>query len=198
MDITTGDLVFTCIGPMTDAISVVTRGYRSCLMNHVGVAVENQKGLFVLEAFPPEVRVTNWEVYARRTEFPPGSGQRRFLVGRLRPSHSRLMPAAIAYGLTLRDVPYDQLYSTDQGALYCSELVVDMFAYANGGHQFFAENPMSFRDPSTGEILQTWVEYYAYFGLEVPQGEPGSNPGDLSLDPRLEIIEIEGPIPGLS
>lgn len=64
MDIVAGDLIFACIGPMTDAISIVTRGYRGGLMNHVGVAVENQKGLFVLEAFPPEVRVTNWDVYA--------------------------------------------------------------------------------------------------------------------------------------
>ena len=179
MTLTTGDLVFACIGPMTDAISAVTRGYRGALLNHVGIAVENEKGLFVLEAFPPEVRVTNWEVCARRTLATAGGADRPYMVGRLRP-------------------PYDRLYSTDQQALYCSELIVDMFAKANGDAPFFPERPMSFRDPATGEILRAWREYYQYFGMDVPDGEPGSNPADLSSDKRLEIISVVGSIPGLT
>lgn len=197
VNISTGDLIFSCIGPMTDAISAVTEGYHGARINHVGVAVMNRKGLYVLEAFPPEVRVTNWEVYARRTEHPRGASQ-RFLVGRLSASHQHLVPAAITHGLALRDLPYDELYSTDSQALYCSELVVDMFAAANGGGPFFQEQPMSFRDQTTGEILPFWIDYYAYFGLPVPQGDPGSNPAALSLDERLEIVAIEGPIPGLT
>ncbi|EUB98342.1 hypothetical protein PMI07_006656 [Rhizobium sp. CF080] len=198
MTLTTGDLVFACIGPMTDAISAVTRGYRGALLNHVGIAVENEKGLFVLEAFPPEVRVTNWEVCARRTLATAGGADRPYMVGRLRPPHRGLIPNAIQYGLKPRDVPYDRLYSTDQQALYCSELIVDMFAKANGDAPFFPERPMSFRDPATGEILRAWREYYQYFGMDVPDGEPGSNPADLSSDKRLEIISVVGSIPGLT
>jgi hypothetical protein len=81
--------------------------------------------------------------------------------------------------------------------LYCSELVVDMFKHANNGLPFFEEKPMSFRDLKTREILPEWEAYYAYFGIPVPDGEPGSNPGDISLDQRLRFFHIEGDIPGL-
>lgn len=57
---------------------------------------------------------------------------------------------------------------------------------------------MSFRDELTGEIHPTWEQYYAYFGLLVPEGEPGSNPGDISKDPRIEIYDVIGNIPGYS
>jgi hypothetical protein len=71
-----------------------------------------------------------------------------------------------------------------------------MFKYANGGVEYFKERPMSFRDSVTGEIHPGWIEYYARFGMEVPDGQPGSNPGDLSNDPRLEIYLVQGNISG--
>ncbi|MGC6482352.1 MAG: hypothetical protein ACON4T_02115 [Synechococcus sp.] len=41
------------------------------------------------------------------------------------------------------------------------------------------------------------MSYYQRFGLAVPEGEPGSNPGDLSQDNRIKIHHIVGVIPGL-
>jgi hypothetical protein len=49
MNITTGDLLFTQIGSADNLISAVTEGYRHALLNHVGVAVTNPRGTFVLE-----------------------------------------------------------------------------------------------------------------------------------------------------
>jgi hypothetical protein len=193
-DIETGDFLFGFIGSRENAISAVTSGFRGARVNHLGIAVKNAKGTYLLEAFPPEVRLTNTEVYKRRTN--DDSGKPRLLHARLRPEFRSLIGKAIQYGLSVRDVPYDRLYLTDNQSLYCSELVVDMFASANGGRPFFHERPMSFRDLSTGTIAQTWIDYYAYFGLPVPEGEPGSNPGDISADPRLEMIDVIGTIPG--
>jgi len=124
------------------------------------------------------------------------NGQARYMLGRLTPKFQSLIPKALAYGLSKRDTPYDQLYLTDSAALYCSELVVDMFTAANGGKPFFLETPMSFRDKTTGEVLPSWVQYYGMFGMPVPEGQPGSNPGDISNDPRLRILEVTGPITG--
>lgn len=93
-------------------------------------------------------------------------------------------------------MPYDQLYLTDPSALYCSELVVDMFSVSNGGRPFFEESPMSFRDTVTGEIHPAWIYYYQKFGMPVPDGQPGSNPGSMSLDNRVEILRVEGPPAG--
>jgi hypothetical protein len=169
-----GDLVFSYIGREGNPISAVTAGYRGARVNHVGVAVRNALGTFVLEAFPPEVRLTHFDVFARRSH--DRSGTERLLFARLKSGHKELIEPAIRYGL--------------------DELVVDMFKHANGGDEFFAETPMSFRDDATGRIHPDWVAYYAYFGLAVPDGKPGSNPGDISLDARLDIYEVRGDIPG--
>lgn len=189
-----GDLVFTQIGGDANAISAVTQGYRGARVNHMGVVVLNRRGTFVLEAFPPEVRLTQIDVFLRRSLF--GSEVPRSITARLHPAHLDLVPAAIEYGLRQRDVPYDERYLTDQAALYCSELVVDMFRAANGGREFFPEEPMSFRDPQTGQVLPAWREYYAKFGMPVPDGQPGSNPGSISRDARLRIVGVEGPPSG--
>lgn len=189
-----GDLIFSQIGSDTNAISSVTEGYRGARVNHMGVVVRNAQGIFVLEAFYPEVRVTNINVFLRRSN--DVLGKPRYMLARLKPDYLHLIPAAVAYGLTQRDIPYDQLYLTDELALYCSELVVDMFKAANDGVPFFFEKPMSFRDLVTGEVLPAWVEYYERFGMEVPEGDPGSNPGDISRDLRLEVYRVEGAIAG--
>lgn len=189
-----GDLVFTQIGFDNDPIGAVTEGYRGARVNHVGVVVRNNKGYFVLEAFPPEVRVTQVEVFLRRSE--DASSLPRYITARLQPAFRHLIPVAVAFGLERRNMPYDRLYLTDETALYCSELLIDMFKAANNGVPFFTERPMSFRDLGTGEVLPAWVEYYERFGMDVPEGEPGSNPGDISNDPRLDIVEVVGSIAG--
>lgn len=189
-----GDLIFTQIGSSTNAISAVTEGYMGARVNHVGVVVSNNWGTFVLEAFHPEVRVTSLSVFLRRSELNPSNP--RYLLARLHPQYHGLLPDAVQYGLDQRNLPYDHLYLTDATALYCSELVVDMFRHANGGAEFFPEQTMSFRDTVSGEIHPTWIEYYAKFGMEVPEGQPGSNPGSISKDARLKIIDVQGPPTG--
>lgn len=190
-----GDLIFSQIGTSENAISAVTEGFRGASVNHMGIVVINHKGTFVLEAFPPEVRVTQIEVFLRRTS-DPLNGKKRFIVSRLVAPFQHLIPAAVTYGLNQRDVPYDALYLTNTSALYCSELIVDMFRFANHGNEFFEEKPMSFRDLVTGETHPSWVEYYAKFGMDVPEGLPGSNPGTISKDSRLKLIEVQGPPSG--
>jgi hypothetical protein len=193
-----GDLVFSSIGEIdNDPISGVTEGYRGARLNHMGVAVNTKQGLCVLEAIYPEVRLTTWESFQRNSAWPQGSDQYRLLVGRLQDEYQFLIDGALTHGLALKATPYDKLYLTDQAALYCSELVVDMFTTAIGGSQFFRERPMSFRDPLTGEVHPGWQAYYDYYGIAVPEGEPGSNPGDISRDGRLDIVEVVGTIPGL-
>ena len=189
-----GDLLFTQISPPDNAISAVTEGYRGARVNHVGVIVRNKYGTFVLEAFPPEVRVTALGVHLRRSEFSPSTP--RYMHARLAERYGKLVPSALKYGLSKRDTPYDEIYLTDELSLYCSELVVDMFKHANGGDEFFREKPMSFRDPTTGKIHAHWISYYERFGMQVPEGEPGSNPGDISKDPRLTVLSAIGPISG--
>lgn len=190
----TGDLVFSFIGKTQNAISAVTEGFRGARVNHMGVAIRTPLGVFILEAFPPEVRLTHIDVFERRSD--DDDKQPRVMAGRLQAQFQHLIAPAIEYGIAQRNIPYDERYLSDEAALYCSELVVDMFKDANGGEAFFTEHPMSFRITETGELHPFWIKYYAYFGMQVPEGQPGSNPGDISKDPRVEIHSIVGSIPG--
>ena len=93
-------------------------------------------------------------------------------------------------------------------AVYCSELVQMSFVFrgqrergaADGtdgtdctdGEDYaaeavFATIPMSFHD-STGRVTEFWTKFYAARGLAVPEGEPGTNPGQLSRDPNVRIL----------
>ena len=191
----TGDIIFTQLGSATNAISSVTEGYKGARVNHVGIVIENPHGKFVLEAFPPEVRLTNINIFLKRSWSSYQSP--RYIVARLRTQYQHLLNEALKYGLAQRNLPYDHRYLTDEAALYCTELLVDMFKHANGGSEFFAESPMSFRDTETGEVHEYWVRHYRdHFGMIVPEGEQGSNPGDMSKDERLHIYDIVGDITG--
>ncbi len=190
----TGDLVFTQIGHPDNAISAVTEGYKGARINHVGMVVVNPFGDFVLEAFPPEVRLTHIKVFLNRSK--DGSGNHRYMAARLKQEYQHLIPAAVSQGLKRRDIPYDRLYLTGKTALYCSELIAGIFKHANDGVPFFKESTMSFRDIKTGEIHEYWIKYYDYFGMPVPEGEPGSNPGDMSKDDKLHVYDVVGDITG--
>ncbi|GEM79311.1 YiiX/YebB-like N1pC/P60 family cysteine hydrolase [Vibrio superstes] len=190
-----GDLIFTQLGSPSNAISSVTEGFKGARVNHVGIIVDTNKGKFVLEAFDPEVRLTSISVYLKRSWF--GTPNPRYIAARLKEQYQNLIPAAIKYGLNQRAVPYDERYLTDEDALYCSELIVDMFKNANDGVEFFPESPMSFRDTETGELHDYWVRHYnEQFGMPVPTGEPGSNPGNMSKDSKLYIYDVVGDISG--
>ena len=82
--------------------------------------------------------------------------------------------------------PYDDLYLPGDSAVYCSELVQLCFVTI-GGELVFDTVPMSFHD-ETGEITDYWRDFYARRGLTVPEGMPGTNPGDLSRRPQVTII----------
>ena len=82
--------------------------------------------------------------------------------------------------------PYDDLYLPGDSAIYCSELVLLNYRSVSN-RPIFDPIPMSFHD-ETGQVTDYWREFYAARGLEVPEGEPGSNPGELSRRPQVSIL----------
>lgn len=49
---------------------------------------------------------------------------------------------------------------------------------------------MTYRDPDTGEMFPVWVAYFERLGAEIPEGALGLNPGGMSLEPVLEMLEL--------
>ena len=80
----------------------------------------------------------------------------------------------------------------DNDSLYCSELIYLSALRANDGTPIFMLNPMTFKDPDTGDFNPAWVEYYKKLGVKIPEGELGINPGGISLSDKINIVHIYG------
>lgn len=82
--------------------------------------------------------------------------------------------------------PYDFQYLEGDSAVYCSELI--HYAYKGAdGEAIFPQQPMSFHDQD-GQITDFWKQWYSQWGMEVPEGAPGTNPAGISLSDKIEIV----------
>lgn len=141
--------------------------------SHVGVVEVAPDGVFVLEAIQPVSR-TPLSTWAAR-----GVGRE---VTVLRPRG--LAPAAlervVAQARAWVGRPYDARYRWDDGALYCSELVVKAFERGAGV-------PLG-RRQRLDELALTPAERALAVELGVPADEPLVTPGSLDGDPHLEVV----------
>lgn len=187
-DLRTGDLLFQDLdcGPLCDAIERVTPGYRGAEVTHVGLVVMEPDGVVVIEAIGAAVQETPIAQFLGRTL--DAGGQPKVFVSRLRWRHRALIPEAVVAARGLVGRPYDDRFGAGTDALYCSELVLTAWTVANAGEAVLSPVSMTFRDPETAEIFPPWQAYFDQMGLAVPEGEPGSNPGALSLSPLLRTV----------
>ena len=84
--------------------------------------------------------------------------------------------------------PYDFTYIANNGAMYCSELVYEAFVDKSGAPIFHAK-PMNFYAPD-GSLPAYWQQLFSKLGVDVPQGELGTNPNALSREDFLESIPL--------
>ena len=142
------------------------------MIDHVAIVVSKDS---VIEAVGRGVKTTPLDSLRNQEGF--------YLVGRVkRANRKRSLDNARRY----LGRKYDYLYLPDNEDIYCSELV--QLAYVNKkGQPLFTTIPMSFHDQS-GRITDYWTQFYAERGLEVPEGQPGTNPGELSQRSLVSII----------
>lgn len=73
--------------------------------------------------------------------------------------------------------PYDWEYLPDNGKMYCSELIYEIFLDNDGAHIFTA-SPMNFRNED-GSMPQFWTDLFSRLGASIPEGIEGTNPNGL-------------------
>ncbi|WNJ17679.1 YiiX/YebB-like N1pC/P60 family cysteine hydrolase [Pontibacter sp. G13] len=188
-----GDILFQQLdcGPMCDAINRVTEGYNDYDFAHMGLVVEDSGRLGILEAYGDSVLITPMNEYLFRAT--DSLGNPRIMVARLKPDYRHLIEDAMKFGKSYIGEPYDREYLWDNGSYYCSELMYLAFHRANGDQPLFQLYPMTFKDPDTGEFFKPWVEHYEKLGIDIPEGEPGCNPGGISRSEALEMIHSFSP-----
>lgn len=181
-----GDIIFQKLdcGPLCGAIKKVTEGVDGHDFAHCAMLVSTGDSAKVIEAIGSDVRLTPLQQFLHRD-----AGD-TVVVGRLKQPYHKLIDSAVVYAQEQLGQPYDDDFLPDNGKWYCSELLYASFKYANGYKPVFKLEPMTFKDPDTGQYMKVWVDYYKKLGEPIPEGVPGLNPGGISRSPKLKIIYL--------
>ena len=183
-----GDILFQDLdsSPLCEAIETVTPGYKNASLSHIGMVVSHNNELKVIEALPPEVVFTKIEDFLSRSL--DCNNNPKVIVGRLKYKYSNIIPKAIKYAKNQVGTKYDDAFLMNNDLYYCSELIHDSFREDS----IFQLKPMTFVNPKTNKTLEIWEKYYSDLGIDIPQNEPGINPGQISLSNKLDIIHFYG------
>lgn len=173
-----GDLLFE-VTPIDNAITDVTQGFDGLKIDHVAIYCCKQ----VIEAIKEKgVVISDLNKFiSRNTQM---NGRIMVLVGRVTSNYH--LRKTVKRAKSYLGLPYDSLFLSDNQAIYCSELVQKSYV-DNKNRPIFFPIPMSFHDAS-GKVTTYWKNFYRQFDMEVPEGEPGSNPGELSRRENVKIV----------
>ena len=172
-----GDLLF-CAKEASNPITEVTQGVSGMKIDHVAIVHKRVNKTYALEAIHKGVTLTPMDSFMARRE----------MVVAARLCDTLGVAQSVERALSFLGRPYDFNFMPSDSAFYCSELVQKNYRYSDG-QLVFKPIAMSFHD-KTGKITDYWKEYYGRQGLTVPEGEPGSNPGDLSRSKAIQILGI--------
>ena len=183
-----GDLLFQDLdsSPLCDAIELVTPGYKDANFSHIGLVVLDNDTLKVLEAIPPKVGLTDMKSFFNRSY--DTEGRSKIIAGRLKDEFQHTIKDAIIYAKSKIGIKYDEAFLMNNNSYYCSELIFEAFEKDS----IFKLKPMTFLHPETNDTLSVWRNYYSKLGVEIPQNEPGINPGIMSLSNKIEMIYFYG------
>lgn len=192
-----GDLLFQdgdC-GAFCEAIEAVTHGVNGARLSHVGIVIQGAEARHaVLEATTQGVIESPIDSFLYRST--DQNGKPKVIVGRLKENMRSLIRPAIQAGLQNRGKAYDNIFNLNNDEYYCSELLYFAFKEASGGTPVFQLRPMTYKDPQTGETFPAWVEYFQKLGQQIPEGQPGLNPGSMSRSIYLDIVHVYGEVSG--
>lgn len=180
----TGDFLFRGIvpGELSKAIDQVTQTVDNTHFSHMGLVELRGDSIFVLHASPEggTCRVTLGEF------LHPEGDPVEVVAYRLKESWQYTIPAALKRAEEMLGKPYNHHYIPVDTAYYCSDFIYRAFA----PDSVFELNPMTFKDPQTGEFSPVWVAHYAKLGMEIPEGLPGCNPNGMAASSKLERLWI--------
>ena len=173
-----GDLLFE-VSPSDNAITDVTQGFDGMKIDHVAIYWDKH----VIEATRVKgVAISSLEQFIKRNT--QNNGEVRVLVGRITSDYH--LRKTIKRAKRFLGLPYDSLFLPDNNAIYCSELVQKSYVDKKN-RLIFSPIPMSFHDAS-GNVTDYWKAFYRRFNMDVPEGEPGTNPGELSRRENVKIV----------
>ncbi len=188
-----GDLLFQDLdsSPLCEAIEKVTPGYRDGNFSHIGLVIKHKNEIFILEAIPPKVKLTNLNDFLNRSL--DNNNNPKVIVGRLKEKYKNSIPHAVKYAKSKLDDKYDDYFLLNNDSYYCSELIYEAF----NSYNIFELKPMNFLNLNNNDTNIIWKNYYTDLGINIPQNELGLNPGIMSLSNKIKIVHIFGKPEGI-
>ena len=195
-----GDILFQDLdsSPLCDAIEIVTPGYNNNNFSHIGIIVElgdpncinpnyiYEDNIRVLEAIPNKVTTTRLDSFLNRSI--DSNKKPKVIVGRLKKRYQYSILDAVKFLKNKIGIEYDDYFIKDNNKYYCSELIYEAFEKDS----VFRLYPMTFIDPITNNTMNLWQEYYNELETKIPEGEPGINPGIMSISENIKIVHKYG------
>lgn len=187
-----GDLLFnvtdtTSASDFAKSIVGSTKGVNMAQVCHVAIVCKEHNGWFVLEATSKHgVWMCPLESYLEDAD-KDADGNPLVFAGRV--SGNVDIETSINNAKRFIGRKYDFTFDPSDDEMYCSELVQKSYVDKKG-KLIFEPIPMSFHDDE-GRILPYWIDYYLKRDLDVPEGEPGSNPGAISRNGRVRVFSLK-------
>lgn len=184
IELQTGDLLFRgeTSGQLSEAIDRVTQTAAETHFSHVGLVKIAKDEIYVLHASP-----VGGTCRVSLNDFLHPEGDSVVVIAyRLKENWQFAIPAAIERAETMLGKPYNFSYILSDTSHYCSEFIFRAFA----PDSLFTLNPMTFKDPQTGDYFPAWVDYYRKLGVDIPEGLPGCNPNGMAASEKLEHLSV--------
>ena len=184
-----GDLLFQQWdqSEFAKAINAVTEGIDGQDFAHVGLVLEYEGELKVLEATNGRgVCLTALDSFIMASKTP--AGQPRIAVGRLLQDYQPYVGAISDWSLAHLGKGYDTLFVYGNDKYYCAELLHDAFNQHIPGGEVFELAPMTFKQPDSEMFFPIWMKYFAELKADIPEAQLGINPGSMSRSEKIEIV----------
>ena len=178
-----GDILFRgkSYGSLSSAIDEVTQTGHDFHFTHMGV-IELKDGKVMVWHAAPEKGV----VCESLEEFRSENGKDSVVIGhfRIKAISLRSINDALKLANKYKGQPYDYTYIMESKGFYCSEFVYTIFE----SDSIFTLDPMTFKNPETGEYHQGWIDHYQKMRIDIPEGKPGCNPNGMASSEKLEFL----------
>lgn len=181
-----GDFIFQDLDcELCEAIESITATDKLLKsFSHVGLVVESDRRLVIIEAMGSKVKTTPIDSFISRSQ---KEGKPKIAIARLKNTHQSTIKEASVLALSYIGKPYDDDFLMNNEKYYCSELIYECFKKANNNIDFFRLYPMNYISPKT-DITNVWSKYFENLKSVVPQNLPGCNPNSIATDEKFEWI----------
>ncbi|MBD1422670.1 YiiX/YebB-like N1pC/P60 family cysteine hydrolase [Sphingobacterium chuzhouense] len=178
-----GDLLF--VGAQSEnlsgAINRVTQRTNNTSFDHIGLIEIAHGQPYILHASSKKGSVKEPLDSLIRIDH---EATRLFAIYRIDSIYQNAIPKAIERAHQLLGKPYNWSYTLNDSSYYCSDFVERAFRHI----RLFELEPMTFKNPKTGEFDEFWISFYANQGREIPEGELGCNPNGMAANPHIHHV----------